>query len=126
MTVHDPVPQGELLDLINRHDVGVHVLPPTVTNNALALPNKFFDYVQARVGVIVGSTPGMAELVDRYGLGAVADGFDEADIRHVLDGITSESVGEWKLAADRAAEELAAERQFPVWTAAVDALTPAP
>lgn len=120
--VHDAVPHDELLDTINRYDIGIHVLPPTVTNNALALPNKFFDFVQARVGVIVGPTPGMAELVASHGFGAATTGFDEADIRAVLDALTPEVVDVWKAAAHRSARELSAESQLPLWTAAVEAL----
>ncbi len=123
--VHDAVPHAELLALINAHDVGIHVLPPTVTNNALALPNKFFDFVQARVGVVVGPTPGMAELVDAHGFGAQTPGFDEDDIRAVLDGLSPAVVAEWKKNAEQAARALSAEHQLPVWRAAVEALAPA-
>ncbi|PTU57312.1 glycosyltransferase [Sphaerisporangium cinnabarinum] len=123
--VADAVPHDELLDVINAHDVGIHVLPPTVTNNALALPNKFFDYVQARVGVVVGPTPAMARLVREHGLGAVAEGFDVDAIRAVVDALTPEAVAGWKRAADEAAELLSAEAQLPVWVRAVAALRPA-
>ncbi|MBM7504160.1 glycosyltransferase family 1 protein [Agromyces aurantiacus] len=120
--VEDAVPHDDLLPLINAHDVGIHVLPPTVTNNALALPNKFFDYVQARVGVIVGPTPAMASLVREHGFGAVAAGFEKDDIRAVVDTLTPNTVAAWKQAASGAARALSAETQLPVWAEAVDAL----
>ncbi|WP_264029961.1 glycosyltransferase family 1 protein [Cellulosimicrobium sp. SH8] len=123
--VEDAVPHDELLALVNTYDVGIHVLPPTVTNNALALPNKFFDYVQARVGVVVGPTPAMARLVREHGLGAVTDGFDADAIRAVIDELTPERVDGWKRAADAAARELSAEAQLPVWQRAVEGLRPA-
>jgi hypothetical protein len=125
VTVLEAVPHSELLGVINAHDVGIHVLPPTVTNNALALPNKFFDFVQARVGVIVGPTPGMGELVAAHGFGASTAGFEEHEIRLVLDTLTPQLVADWKVAANDAARELSAERQLPVWTATIDALSPA-
>jgi hypothetical protein len=120
--VEPAVPHDELLHLINSFDVGIHVLPPTVTNNALALPNKFFDFVQARVGVIVGPTPGMAGLVTELGFGAVTDGFEEADIRRVVDTLSTDRVSAWKEAADAAARDLSAEQQLPVWVDAIAAL----
>ncbi|MDF2805069.1 MAG: hypothetical protein K0S43_15 [Cellulosimicrobium sp.] len=123
--VEDAVPHDELLALVNTYDVGIHVLPPTVTNNALALPNKFFDYVQARVGVVVGPTPAMARLVQEHGLGAVTDGFDVDAVRAVVDALTPERVAGWKRAADAAAHELSAEAQLPVWVRAVERLRPA-
>lgn len=120
--VEPAVPSTELLDHLGQHDVGIHLLPPTVTNNALALPNKFFDFVQARLGVIVGPTPGMAALVTAHDLGAVTDGFNVEDITRVLDSLAVEQVALWKDAAGRAASELSAEHQLPTWVAAVSAL----
>lgn len=121
-----PVPHGELLDMLSTHDVGIHVLPPTVTNQALALPNKFFDFVQARLGVIVGPTPGMAGLVTDYHLGLITDGFEEDEIRRAIDEVSSARVVEWKSAADKAARPLSAERQLDAWVRAVTALGPSP
>ncbi|WP_022888311.1 glycosyl transferase [Agromyces italicus] len=123
--VEDAVPHDELLGLISAHDVGIHVLPPTVTNNALALPNKFFDYVQARVGIIVGPTPAMSGLVREHSLGAVTDGFEVDDIRRVVDELTPETVARWKASVDAAARSLSAESQLPVWDRAVGSLQPA-
>ncbi|WP_226532615.1 glycosyltransferase family 1 protein [Microbacterium paraoxydans] len=117
--VEPAVPSTELLDILNTYDVGIHLLPPTVTNQALALPNKFFDFVQARLGVIVGPTPGMASLVEHHGLGAVTAGFAVEDIVSVLDALSPERVEEWKAAADAASDELSAERQMPVWATAI-------
>ena len=48
---------------LNAHDVGIHILPPVNFNNRWALPNKFFDYVQARLGVIIGPSPEMARVL---------------------------------------------------------------
>src|SRR5690606_32302142 len=75
VTVHDPVPYAELLTTLNAHDVGVHVLPPVSFNNANALPNKVFDYVQARLGLVVGPTPEMAQLATAHGVGVVTADF---------------------------------------------------
>jgi hypothetical protein len=122
VNVEPAVPSSELLDVLNGHDVGIHLLPPTVTNQSLALPNKFFDFVQARLGVIVGPTPGMASLVEAHRLGAVTAGFEVEDIVAVLDALTPESIDRWKQASADAATELSAERQMPMWAAAVRAL----
>lgn len=120
--VEPPVPHAELIDRLSEHDVGIHVLPPDVTNQALSLPNKFFDFVQARLAIVVGPTPGMASLVDRYGLGVVTPGFDVEDIGQVVDSLDHDTVSTWKRAADAAAATLSAESQLPVWVDAVAAL----
>ncbi|GGD72151.1 glycosyltransferase family 1 protein [Microbacterium murale] len=118
-----PVAHENLLQTLNSFDVGIHVLPPTVTNQALALPNKFFDFVQARLGIIIGPTPGMARLINEHDLGTVTSGFEVEDIRATLDALTAARVSEWKRAADRASEVLSSATQLPVWAKAIDALS---
>ncbi|WP_053384211.1 glycosyltransferase [Leucobacter celer] len=117
-----PVPHDQLLTTLNRYDVGIHVLPPTNTNNALALPNKFFDYVQARLALVIGPTASMAELLEEHRLGVVTDDFDVPAIARALDGLTVEAVREYQLNADAAAALLSAERQNEGWARAIAAI----
>jgi len=118
--IHAPVPNAELVEKLNNYDIGMHVLAPTNTNNALALPNKFFDFVQARLGMIIGPTPDMASLLTKYGLGAVAGGFEVKDVITVLDGLDRNKVANWKKNSDTHAEELSAEQQQGGWISAVE------
>jgi len=117
-----PVAQPDLVDTLAQHDIGIHILPATSTNHTLALPNKFFDFVQARLGVIVGPTPAMAGLTRRGGFGAVTAGFTAKDVTDVVDALTPEKVMEWKRAADAAAHELSAQEQTAIWVRLADAI----
>lgn len=120
--LHDPVPYAELAGTLRGYDVGVHILPPVNFNNRWALPNKLFDYVQARLGVIVGPSPEMADYVRRYGLGAVTDDFGAAALGRTLGTLTATQVAGWKAAAHAHARELSSQNQVLVWKDAVDAL----
>ncbi|GAB3631138.1 glycosyltransferase family 4 protein [Microbacterium shaanxiense] len=122
ITVHDPVPQSALIETLNRHDVGIHVLQPVSTNNTMALPNKFFDFVQARLGIIIGPSPEMQRILEARRLGVVADGFDENAIRRAIDSLTSENVMRYKRASADAADALSSERQVETWAEAIDAI----
>lgn len=119
ITIHEPVAQTVLIETLHRYDVGIHVLPPTSENNALALPNKFFDFVQARLGIVVGPSVEMADIVREHGLGFVTDDFSEECIRTVLDNLTPDVVDGFKAAAHRNAAALSAEAQIEVWAEAV-------
>ncbi len=114
-----PKPYDELIATLNEYDLGIHVLPATNTNNALALPNKLFDYVQARLGLVVGPTEDMASRVNGFGLGLVADGFDEDAVVRALDAVTAEDVRAWKAASHTAAEVLNSDAELPVLVAAL-------
>ena len=124
VTLHDPVPYSELPSTLAQYDCGIHVIPPVSFNNRWALPNKFFDYVQARLGIIVGPSPEMVSTLQQYGLGAITAGFTADDIRATLDTLTVDDVATYKQSAHRAAATLSAEHQIMVWDAAVAALLP--
>lgn len=120
--VLDPVPYSQLVSTLNGYDLGVHVLPPVNFNNANALPNKVFDYVQARLGLVVGPTPEMAALAREHGVGLVAEDFTAEALAAVLDSLTPERVRELKAASHAAARELSAETAVQGWARAIDAL----
>lgn len=120
--VLDGVPHSALIDTLAQHDVGIHILPATSTNHRLALPNKFFDFVQARLGLIVGPTAAMAGMTRRYGFGAVTEGFSPRDVADALDALTPEKVAAWKRASDSAASEISAQHQVSTWVTAIDRL----
>jgi hypothetical protein len=122
ITVREPVAQPELIETLNAYDVGIFVLPPMSPNSALALPNKFFDYVQARLGIVVGPSIEMARIVEERHLGEVTSGFDEDAIVATLDGLTVDAVDGFKQATSSAAADLSSEKQVEVWAEAVAAI----
>lgn len=118
----DPVPYDELLDTLQAYDIGFYSIPPVSFNQLHSLPNKFFDFVQARLGVIVSPSPEMAALVREHGLGRIADGFDAPALTKALSGLDRAQVRAWKRASHAAARELSAQEQVLGWQRAIDAL----
>lgn len=122
VVVKDPVPYEELVPTLNQYDVGVFVLPPVSFNYANALPNKLFDFVQARLATVISPSPEMERVVRAHGLGVVTEDFTAASLTVALDALTPDEVAGFKEAANTAAYDLAAERQMQGWADAVDAL----
>lgn len=123
VTVLDPVPYSRLIETLNAFDIGIHVIPPTNFNNRWSLPNKFFDYVQARLALLIGPSAEMRDVLTKHDLGAVADGFGADDVRRLIDSLTPDAVATWKANAALAARPLSAEAQVAGWERAVAALT---
>lgn len=105
-----PVPMRDLIATINRYDVGLGYFRPATFNLANTLPNKFFEYVQARLAIATGPTPDMAELVIRYGIGVVAPEFSPAALAAALSALDASSLQAMKQACDPAASELSFEK----------------
>jgi hypothetical protein len=93
------------------YDVGLYSLQPTSFNNLHALPNKFFDFVQAGLAVVIGPSPDMAALVATHDLGVVADGFDRDSVRAALAGLDPAAVDRWRANARAARPVLSAENE---------------
>ena len=123
--VMDPVPYSELLATLNAYDLGIHIIPPVNFNNAWSLPNKFFDYVQARLGLVIGPSPEMRENLERYGLGTTTRGFGTDDVVAALNTLGSSDVSRWKANAHNAAQALSAEEQVATWDRAIAAISEA-
>lgn len=118
----DAVPYEELIQTLSGYDVGIFVLPHVTFNYKWALPNKLFDFVQARLATVVGPSPEMEGFVRRYGVGVVTDGFEPSDITRAIDALTPEAVDAMKSESDRHAAELAREADAHGWREAIDAL----
>jgi hypothetical protein len=104
--VHDPVAPSELPSVLNAYDLGVFVLPPRTTNHKLMLPNKFFDFVQARLGLVFSPAVETDALIRAHDLGRVTDGFEVDDLVAALQDLTAEDVARYKENAHRAADIL--------------------
>jgi hypothetical protein len=110
-----PVAYRDLVRTLNGFDMGVHLLPAINFNHRWALPNKFFDYVQARLGVIIGPSPEMARYVDEHGFGVVLPDFEPASLARAIDALTPDAVAGYKKAAASAARAVSSESQAATW-----------
>jgi hypothetical protein len=119
VTVHDPVPYSELIQTLNNYDVGLFVLPPVNFSYEWALPNKIFDFIQARLAIVVGPSPEMAAIVREYELGIVARDFSVQALADAIDELTAESVTRFKKASASTAAVLDSESQVAVWDRAI-------
>jgi hypothetical protein len=120
--VLDPVPHARLEAVLRDYDVGIVAVQPRNFNSRWALPNKLFDYVQARLAVIVGPLPEMEAILEAHGVGVVMPGFDAPALSKTLDELTPEDVRRMKDASHRSAHDLSAESQVAVWRRAIDAI----
>jgi len=117
----EPAPMQEIPARINRYDIGVFLLPPVSFNYANALPNKFFEFIQARLGIAIGPTPEMAALTKRHELGVVAEDFSPRTLAKTLNALTRKDVDKFKENAAKAASIYNAEAEGVKLLAAIHA-----
>lgn len=108
-TLHAPVTPAELPETLNAYDLGVFALPPHTPNHRYALPNKFFDFVQARIGMVLGPAVETDRFVEEHGLGVVSTGFTAAEVAAAVRRLSREDVARVKTAVHAAAQHLSSE-----------------
>jgi hypothetical protein len=106
ITFREPVPTAEIVATTRQYDIGLFLLPPTNFNYRLTLPNKFYEFIQARLAVAIGPSPEMARLIREYSLGVVAEDFEPATLARHLNALDAAAIDRAKHAAHAAAETL--------------------
>lgn len=89
---HEPIAYERLVTETNSCDIGLAVFPPLHSSLEDALPNKFFEYVQARLAVISGPSQDMSEIINKYDIGLVTKSFTVEDLRSAIVTCTPESI----------------------------------
>lgn len=97
-----PVSMPEIAMRSNAYDIGLFLLPPSNFNYLHALPNKFFEFMQARLAIAIGPSPEMKALVQAHGCGVVAPSFEPQALASVLNALTSAEIHRMKQASGRA------------------------
>jgi hypothetical protein len=105
-----PVPMPDICTALNPYDVGVYLLPPDNFNHIHALPNKFFEFIQARLAVAIGPSPEMARLLREHSCGVTAESFEPRALAATLSALTSAALQRLKTASHDAARALSYER----------------
>ena len=109
-----PVSPDEIVGRVSAYDVGLCTYAPHSFNALYALPNKFFDSLQARLCIAIGPLPEMQRLVEQYDCGVIADDFTPSALAEALRSLDRNQVEAFRRAADVAASELCFERSAEV------------
>jgi glycosyltransferase involved in cell wall biosynthesis len=105
-----PIPMQELVQFSSRYDIGLFLAPPTTFNLRHTLPNKFFEFIQARLAIAIGPSPEMARIVREHHCGVVAPDFSAHSLASTLNELDHTKINAFKRQSDRIAREMSAER----------------
>jgi len=117
----EPVGVTEVARALNGYDLELIFFPPRFGNNIYALPNKFFEAIQGRIGVVIGESPEIVGFVREHGFGMVVDGWTGADLAAALNALSADEVMAMKTAAARNAADFSTLGEGPRFLALVGA-----
>ena len=122
ISIHKPVPMQMLPRTLNQYDLGIFLIPPVNFNYHFTLPNKFFEFIQGRLAVIIGPSPEMASYVNEYSLGVVCPNFHPKEVAAAISELTPEKIMEYKNNSDSAANILSFEENKKILNQIVEDL----
>ena len=106
VSIKAPIPHKELVSCLNSYDIGIFYNEPTTFNLRYSLPNKVFEFIQARLAVAIAPSPDMKELVEHYKCGVVASDFTITNMASALNGLTEKQINLLKNYSHKAAQVL--------------------
>lgn len=105
VNIYPGIPFSDIQKTINKYDVGIYSLYPTHLNNELALPNKLFEFIQGRVAIVIGPTPDMVDIVQKYSLGKVTKEFTPKSLAKTIQMLSITDIERYKRNTNIAAIE---------------------
>jgi glycosyltransferase involved in cell wall biosynthesis len=105
-----PVPMKELVTFSNQYDIGVFLVEPVNFNLRYTLPNKLFEFIQARLAIAIGPSPEMARIVRDYDCGVVSEDFSPRSLAKQLMKLNHSQINYYKQQSHKAAQILSAEQ----------------
>lgn len=103
------LPNEQIVPFINAYDIGIFLLEPVNFNYTNALPNKLFDFIQARLAIAIGPSPEMEKIVKKHQLGVVSNTFEAVDLADSIKALSRDDIMQAKSNAHKAARSLSEE-----------------
>lgn len=109
--IKPPIAFQDLIPSLNSYDLGFCYLEPTTFNLEQCLPNKFFEYIQARLALLIGPSAAMVPLVNQHRIGFITPSFDTEVSAKFINCLSKDDIKAAKEASKNAASILSYEHE---------------
>lgn len=109
VTFWEPVPPRDVVSELTKFDIGIPLIRVNTRSYYHALPNKFFEYTMAGLGIAISPLPDMQRFVEKRQTGIVAADQSWQSMANVLNGLSPEAINQFKRNSLELAKTLNAE-----------------
>ncbi|WP_295738304.1 capsular biosynthesis protein [uncultured Helicobacter sp.] len=105
LQILQPVAMKEIIPTSLEYDIGLIPFKPTTFNLAHCMPNKLFEYLQARLAILSTPLQDMSHFLNTSQCGIITNGFESSDIVSALTKHTKDDIDKLKHNAHLAAQK---------------------
>lgn len=99
---------------MNEYDIGLSYIYPSNINYLYCLPNKLFEYIQARLAILASPNPEMAKIVNEHNLGLVCKNYEPEELAKFLELFNKQNIMLFKQNSDKASKLLNFENESKI------------
>ncbi len=110
--LHPAVSLNVVSRFLNQFDIGVHLMSANNFNNDNALPNKYFQYIQARLVTVFGPLSEIGAFTRQYDTGIILDAYTENDLASSILKLSVDDISRIKKNNDANAKRFCEENEI--------------
>jgi glycosyltransferase involved in cell wall biosynthesis len=109
------IPPDQLFDFTSSADLGLSIEENIGLNYYYSLPNKVFDYIQAKVPIIASNFPEISKIINEFDIGCTFDNRNPFHFAELINSILGNPTrySTWKANLEKAASTLCWENEEP-------------
>jgi hypothetical protein len=108
----EPVEMKLVPHALSKFDAEIIFFPPVTRNLEYTFPNKFFEAVQGRIGVIAGPSIELQRAISQFNVGVVASEWTAMSLANAINDLSVEEFKRFKDNSNDAAKVLNAEKEW--------------
>lgn len=117
-----PVLFEDIVATLNKYDIGLIFFPNATYNLEHCMPNKLFECIQARIGVIASPLQTMKKFIEDESIGIVTKNFYAESLAEVINDLSIEKVESLKKQANCLAKKYSHEENEKLLTNIIDSM----
>ena len=110
ISFEEAVEVDKISGYINQFDIGLYILENSCFNHEYSLPNKLFEFIQARLCLAISPNIEMKNIVDKYQLGLVSEDFTARSMANKIVSLTPDKIMYYKQQSHKFAYELSSDK----------------
>lgn len=101
-----PVSFSDIIPFSSLYDIGLYHIAPSTFNLKYALPNKFFEYIQATLALAITPNAELIPFVKKHNNGIISKDFTPASIAETINTLDKNAIETFKKNSQQAAKIL--------------------